>query len=597
MGVFLQLNSIHKRYGKQVIFDGACASFGDEHKIGVIGRNGAGKTTLCRLLTREEEFDDGEIVRTSSLRLGYLEQQDAFESDETVTDFLVRYTGKEEWQCGKVAGRFQLKNELLDAKIGKMPGGYRTRVKIAAMLAQEPNFLVLDEPTNFLDLRTLLLFENFLKDYSGGFLIVSHDREFLKRTCTHTLEVENGQLSLFPAPVEDYLDFKLEQIQQVEKYNRKVEAQQKRVQTFIDRFRAKARRASLVQSRIKHLNKLQKIDIEHPIRNVRIRLPQVEPKKGAALRCQTLAIGYPEHTVADDIHLEVERGQHIAVLGDNGEGKTTFLRTIAGELSARAGEYQWGYGLSPAYYAQHVYETLNPGEDVLSYLERASATEVTRQEVLDLAGSLLFGGDEVRKPVSVLSGGERSRMCLAGLLLSRNPVLLLDEPTNHLDFETVEALGYALNQYNGTIFFTSHDRTFVNLVATGIVEVKQGKVRLYPADYQSYVYYVERSCADGDPVPQEAPEEEKPKEKSSYQQAKELKSRLRKLRSMTAENEARLAAHQQEREAVIRYFADNPTVYSREHSERLAELTRLIEEAETEWLELHEELESLESGG
>ena len=210
MKVLLQLSQIRKRYGAQIVLDDATVAFGEGQKIGIIGRNGAGKSTLCKIITGHEEADGGEMVKSPNLRLSYLEQHDPYKPEETVLGFLMRYTGKEEWQCGKVAGRFQMKNAMLEATIGSLSGGYRTRVKLISMLLHDPNFLMLDEPTNYLDLKTLILLEEFLQDYDGGFVIVSHDREFLKKTCEHTLEIEKGSCTLYPGSVEEYLVFKEE---------------------------------------------------------------------------------------------------------------------------------------------------------------------------------------------------------------------------------------------------------------------------------------------------------------------------------------------------------------------------------------------------
>jgi ATP-binding cassette subfamily F protein 3 len=491
--VLLQLNDIHKSYGARVILEDATASFLENQKIGVIGRNGAGKSTLCKIITGHEEADGGDLVRSSELRLSYLEQHDPYKLDETVMGFLMRYTHKEEWQCGKVAGRFQLKNELLNTPIGSLSGGYRTRVKLASMLLADPNFLILDEPTNYLDLKTLILLEEFLQDYDGGFLIVSHDREFLKKTCHHTLEVENGSCMLYPGSVEEYLIFKEEQKEQALSYNKNIEAKQKQLQIFVDRFRAKASKASQAKSKMKQIEKLKTIEVGHPLGNVHIRIPVVERKNGIAFTCDGLAIGYPEKLVANKINLEIHQGARVAVLGDNGQGKTTFLRTLAGDLPLKAGKFRWGHALKIGYYAQHVFTAIDPDTDVYTHLSNMAANGVTSQEILNLAGSFLFKGNDVRKKASVLSGGERARLCLAGLLLTKSQVLLFDEPTNHLDFETVEALGRALKEFSGTLFFISHDRTFVNLVASEIVEVNNGMVRRYPGTYEDYVYHLEKT--------------------------------------------------------------------------------------------------------
>ncbi len=491
MKVLLQLNDIHKSYGALVILKGATASFAENQKVGVIGRNGAGKSTLCKIITGHEEEDGGTITKSSSLRLSYLEQQDPYSLEETVIEFLRRHSGKEEWECGKIAGRFQLKRGLLETQIGALSGGYRTRVKLASMLLADPNFLILDEPTNFLDLKTLILLEEFLKDYRGGFLIVSHDREFLKKTCEDTLEIENGGCTFYPGSVEEHLIFKEEQKEQAISDNKNVEAKQKQLQAFVDRFRAKASKAAQAKSKMKQIKRMKTIEVGHPLSNVRIKIPPVERKNGFALRCGNLSIGYPEKQVAGGISVEVDQGSHVAVLGDNGQGKTTFLRTIAGDLAVKGGSYSWGYNLKIGYYAQHVFSELSSDMDVYTYLSEKADASVSRQEILNMAGSFLFKGDDVKKKFSVLSGGERARACLAGLLLGKNHALLLDEPTNHLDFETVEVLGRALKSFAGTLFFISHDRTFVNWVATKIVEVKDGSVRLYPGKYEEYVYHLE----------------------------------------------------------------------------------------------------------
>ncbi len=593
MKVLLQLNDIHKSYGAHVILQGATASFLENQKIGVIGRNGAGKSTLCKIITGHEEADRGTLIRSAELRLSYLEQHDPYKLDETVIAFLMRYTQKQEWQCGKVAGRFQLKNELLHAMIGSLSGGYRTRVKLASMLLAEPNFLILDEPTNYLDLKTLILLEEFLQDYDGGFLIISHDREFLKKTCEHTLEVENGSCMLYPGSVEEYLIFKEEQKEQALSYNKNIEAKQKQLQTFVDRFRAKASKASQAKSKMKQIEKLKKIEVDHPLGNVHIRIPMVERKNGIAFSCEGLAIGYPEKLVANKISLEIHQGARVAVLGDNGQGKTTFLRTLAGDLHLKAGKFRWGHGLKIGYYAQHVFTALDPETDVYTHLSNVAAPGVTSQEILNLAGSFLFKGEDVRKKASVLSGGERARLCLAGLLLTKSQVLLFDEPTNHLDFETVEALGRSLKSFSGTLFFISHDRTFVNLVASEIVEVNNGMVRRYPGSYEDYVYHLEKTLKmelGQLESPKTQTENPAAKLKSDYHLKKEMESEKRKLNSRLRKIEVEISSYKKEREAIGQDFMNDSMSWSREHHERYDALAKLIEVNEQLWLELTSKL-------
>ena len=235
MTVLLQINDICKAFGAVKILDNASGSFSDDQKVGVIGRNGAGKSTLCRIITGHEVADSGNITRNAALRLSYLEQHDMFKPGESVLDFLMRTTRSEHWECGQMASRFQLGNELLDEAVRNLPGGYQTRVKLAAMLLGDPNFLILDEPSNYLDLSTLILLENFLLNFRGGYLVVSHDREFLKRTCDHTLEIENGELALYPGDIEEYFEFKEEQLAQKQAYNRGVEKRRDQLQAFVPR--------------------------------------------------------------------------------------------------------------------------------------------------------------------------------------------------------------------------------------------------------------------------------------------------------------------------------------------------------------------------
>lgn len=604
MPVLLQINEIDKAYGAAKIFENASASFSDDQKIGVIGRNGAGKSTLCRIITGHESADSGTITRNNILRLSYLEQHDAFRPGETTLKFLMRSTRSEHWQCAQMAVRFQINNQMLEEAVQNLPGGYQTRVKLAAMLLGSPNFLVLDEPSNYLDLNTLILLENFLLSFRGGYLIVSHDREFLKRTCDHTLEVENGQLTLYPGDIEEYFEFKEEQIEQKQAYNRGIEKKRDQLQAFVDRFRAKASTATRAQSKMKQLARLKTIEIAHPMSTVRIRIPSVESKAGVAFSCEDLTIGYPEKEVASGIRCEIERGHHVAVLGNNGEGKTTFLKTIAGQLQPKTGALRWGTGLKIAYYAQHVFSILDPEDDVYAHLAREAAAGVNRQDVLNIAGSFLFRGDDVGKKVKVLSGGERARLVLAGLLLSKSHVLLLDEPTNHLDFETVEALGAALKDFPGTLVFISHDRTFVNLVATHILEIKKGRILQYPGTYEDYVYHLEQVARGEASEPEPEVRRKTPSKESSVISYKdepkspkkgEQWAELNKIKKAMDRIERRMHHHIEEREKILLEMAKNPLHYSKERNLRLKEHQIQIEKAEGEWRSWHSKYQSMET--
>jgi len=597
MKTLIQLNNLSKGYGTVELFDKVNFGITSTGKIGVIGRNGSGKSTLCKMITGEEEPDAGTIDKHRDLRLSYLKQEDPFNPEETVMNFLMRSTKKEEWNCGKIAGRFHLKNELLtDTPIGKLSGGYQTRVKLTAMLLSEPNFLMLDEPSNFLDLHTLILLETFLQDYAGAFLIISHDREFLMKTCKETLEIERGKLAYFPGNIEEYLAYKEEQIEHLKRQNKNIEMKQRQLQVFIERFRAKNTKARQAQSKIKISERLKRIDIPKSLSSIRIRIPRVEVRKGYAVVCKDLNIGYRDRTVAEDITLHIDRGLRIAVLGDNGQGKTTFLRSIAGELPVRNGEYRWSKHSDIGYYAQNVYESLNPEEDVFTYLSRNAAPGVFRQDIMDMAGNFLFKGEDIYKPIGVLSGGERARLCLAGLLLAKKTVLLLDEPTNHLDFETVEALGAALHEYKGTVLFVSHDRTFVNMVTTGIIDVKDGRIIHYPGSYEEYVYHLKQTAlgeTDSFIQPEEKREIKPEKKKSDYHIRKELNSQINKLQKKIKEAERKIRDYEKEKKDIAELFSREPESYSLVKSQRFERLSWLIEEKEDIWFGLQDELEGL----
>ncbi|HJN09839.1 MAG TPA: ABC-F family ATP-binding cassette domain-containing protein [Pirellulaceae bacterium] len=498
MAVLLQIRGAHKSYGDQVLLDDAEATLTEDVKVGFIGRNGAGKSTLLRILLGEEELDAGEVIHHPNLRIGYLRQHDPFLPGELVHDFLMRDSEQPDWKCGEVAGQFELKGAYLNGPVSALSGGWQTRVKLAALLLHEPNLLLLDEPTNFLDLRTQILLEHFLRGFREACLIVSHDRAFLRATCTHTLDVTRGKLTMFPGKIDTFLENQAERTEHDRRVNETVRTKQKQLKKFIDRNRAGANTASQARSKTKQLErlKLSEIAVDEP--TARIRAPLVQPRQGPAVRCQDLTMGYPDYEVATDIQLEIEHGQRVAIVGDNGEGKTTLLRTLVGSLEPLAGQARWGHGCEIGVYAQHVYSTLPEHQTVIEYLEYQANAGTTHQDILAQAGALLFRDAHVQKKIAVLSGGERARLCLAGLLLGTYNILVLDEPGNHLDVETVDVLANALIAYRGTVIFTSHDRYFMKLLATTVIEVRDGNAKNYLGNYDAYLYAMNREIDEGE---------------------------------------------------------------------------------------------------
>ncbi len=547
MAVLIQINNAHKSYGDQVLLDGAEASIVEGAKVGFVGRNGAGKSTLLRIMLGEEELDSGQLVAHPRLRVGYLRQHDPFLPGETTIEFLQRDSGQAEWKCGEVAGKFELKGDYLAGPVSSLSGGWQTRVKLAALLLHEPNLLLLDEPTNFLDLRTQILLEHFLRNFRGGILVVSHDRAFLKGTCDQTLDLSRGKLTLYPGKIEEFIQYQAERVEHDLKVNQSIVTKQKQLQRFIDKNRAGANTASQARSKQKQLDRLQTTEIAGMERTACIRAPRVNPRQGTVLRTADLTIGYPEHEVAKNINLEIEHGQRAAIVGDNGQGKTTLLRSLVGSLDLLGGDVKWGHASDIGTYAQHVYSTLPEKKTVLEYLEYQAMPGTTTQDILALAGALLFRDSHVQKKIKVLSGGERARLCLAGLLLGDHNILVLDEPGNHLDVETVEALARAFFDYKGTILFTSHDRHFMSRVATNIIEVRDGNARNYMGNYDAYLYSINQEIAEGERVHQSAarrqPEPpdvpaERQTQKMNRKQQKEIKRLEQKITALEADKKS-----------------------------------------------------------
>ncbi|AMV17751.1 ABC-F family ATP-binding cassette domain-containing protein [Planctomyces sp. SH-PL14] len=591
MAVLLQVRNAHKSYGGQVLLDGAECSITDDVKVGFVGRNGAGKSTLLKVLLGEEELDRGEVIRHPKLRLGYLRQHDAFQPGETVLDFLMRDSGQPDWKCGEVAGEFEIKGAYLEGPVSKLSGGWQTRVKLAALLLHDPNLLLLDEPTNFLDLRTQILLEHFLRHYDQACLIVSHDRGFLGATCQHTLELSRGKLTMFPGKIDAFLENMAERREHDERVNAGIQAKRKHLEEFIAKNKARASTATRAKSREKQLEKLEEVEVAADEPTVSIRPPQVEPRKGAALRCIDVSIGYPERTIAKEIGVEVDHQSRAAIVGDNGQGKTTFLRTIVDSLKPVSGEVRWGYGCDIGVYAQHVYTSLPPKQTVYEYLEAVAPAGTKTQEILNGAASLLFRGGDIKKKISVLSGGERARLCLAGLMLSKYTVLILDEPGNHLDVDTVDSLAEALLAYKGTVIFTSHDRHFMKRLATHVIEVRDGRVVNYNGNYDAYMYAVNKEIDEGEREAakgmSKAPQDVL-KAKAVVKKPDRGEREIRKEMNNVEKTIARLDEEKKKANAQLMEATD-PKEAMRLHQEVTTLATQLTE-AEEKWCALQEEL-------
>lgn len=490
----LQLHNATKQYGSKVLFDRARFAINASEHVGVIGPNGAGKTTLFKILVGQESLDEGELTKANSLRIGYLEQESEWSLNSISEDYLAEQCVKPIWDLKQIGKGLGLTEDHFQSKLTALSGGYRMRMKLLYLIGLEPDLMLLDEPTNFLDLESILALEKFLQDYKGAFLLISHDREFLRRTTEYTLEVEGQEIIKFPGHIDDYFEQK-EEVQKIKAQQAaNLDAKRKHIQEFVDRFRAKATKARQAQSRMKQLDKMETIEIKAlPVRS-RIQLPTPIQTGKEVILLKDADLGYADKKILNRVNITIERGSRLGVVGFNGAGKSTLLKSLAGRIDLLSGERKLGYQVELSYFAQHLTEDLIPEDTVLDSLQRKAYRDTTKQEILNIAGSLLFSGDDIYKKVKVLSGGEKTRVALGQILLQKKPLLLMDEPTNHLDFDTVNALSEALAEFKGTLVTVSHDRSFIKRVANKIIEIRNGQVEVYPGTYEDYLWSLEKGA-------------------------------------------------------------------------------------------------------
>lgn len=575
----IEIKNLHKEYGRQVVLDDISFNILEGQKIALIGRNGAGKSTLLNIVTNQIEADAGEVLTLPWARMGSVAQHETLPKDASTQEYLESRSGKQSWEVAKLASRFGLHETELATAPHLLSGGYQMRVKLLAMLLLDPNLLILDEPVNYLDLPTQMLLERFLQTFNGSFILTSHDREFLKNTCELTIEVERGKIIHYPGGVEDYLAWKDEQHELALKHNKKLAREISHTQIFVDRFRYKASLATRAQSKLKHIARLRRdlVRIEDDLAKARMSIHCPPLPEGNAMRAEGLSIGYNGHAIAKNITFEILRGQKVVIVGENGRGKSTLLKTLAEKIPAIEGTIKWWHRSSIGYFDQLTTNSLIAEETVLQYLTRLAPSQASTERLLMMAGNFLFCNDDLEKPTQVLSGGERARLCLAGLLLVEHNTLLLDEPTNHLDVETAEALANALKEYNGTVILVSHARTFVNALAEVVFEIHGGTLRKFLGSYEDYVAALSEVALDESPRKEPAETS-----KSSAEERALTKERKRQAVKL----EAQIKDLETEKSAILAYYFENPTDYAPEKSARLSIINEELRQLEQKWLEL-----------
>ena len=539
----IRLESIERQFGTQVLFDGLSWTIQPQSRLGLVGPNGTGKTTLLRMIAGMDRPDGGQVLRPNALRIGYLPQEvetieggsvlgvvlAGFEEIQTLEDRLedlerqmsrldaadpelARLTGT----YGELRQRFELLGgdqveararsilsglgvgeDLHHSDVEQLSGGWRMRVVLARLLLSEPGLLLLDEPTNHLDLEAIDWLEGFLQSYEGAFVVVSHDRYFLNRMVREIAELDRGVITPFPGSYDAYLVEREARRERMEAAARQQAKERAKVERFIERFRYKNTKAKQVQSRIKALEKEEQIVVEKRSGTVRFGFPPAPRSGDIAVRIESLAKSYGDNQVYDSLDLLIKRGDRLALIGPNGAGKSTLLKLLAGKVDHDDGVLELGHNVLRQYYAQHQLEELDPDATVLDEMETVAPPDL-RPRLRSMLGSFLFRGDAVEKKVAVLSGGEKARLALCKMLVRPMNLLLLDEPTNHLDLPSREILEDAINQFEGTLVLISHDRYFINRVATSIAMVGGGRAEVHDGDYDSYLEWKRWRASQGE---------------------------------------------------------------------------------------------------
>src|SRR5271157_1920040 len=529
----IQLNGAGKRYGPKILFEGVDWLVTPKERTGLVGANGTGKSSLLKVLAGIEGLDSGTISVQRGVSIGYLPQEGlslsgrsvfaecmtvfhelrALEEEQeqlaarmgeldpagseyaAVADRFHRAEGEFrardgfaiEAQVGTVLGGLGFGERDWKRRTEEFSGGWQMRIALAKLLLQKPNLLLLDEPTNHLDLEARNWLEEYLTTYPNAFILISHDRYFLDITVKRIVEIWNKQMHFYAGNYDQYLAAKTTRKEQLESAYKTQHDRIEQLEVFINRFRYTATKAKQVQSRIKELEKMERIEIPEEEKTVHFSFPQPKPSGRIVAELANVAKSYGGHKVFEKVSFMIERGERIALVGVNGAGKSTLIKLLAGQEPLTAGEYKLGHNVGPDYFAQDQYKELDPEARILDDLGELSPAS-TQTQLRSLLGCFLFSGDDVFKRIGVLSGGERNRYALLKMLLHPANFLLLDEPTNHLDLRAKDVLLEALMKYTGTVVFVSHDRYFIDKLATRVFEIGEGKVEIYPGNYEDYLW-------------------------------------------------------------------------------------------------------------
>ena len=632
--IILQANKIERSFAGEVLFDNINLQVDERDRIALVGKNGAGKSTLLKILVGEEEPTSGEINKKKDISLSYLAQDSRFESENTIYDEMLhvfddlRRTEKQlrqmELEMGEKSGEdlnklmsdydrlsenfrqaggftyeadirailngFKFDESMWQMKIAELSGGQNTRLALAKMLLEKPNLLVLDEPTNHLDIETIAWLENYLVNYSGALIIVSHDRYFLDKVATITLDLTKHSLDRYVGNYTRFVELKEQKLATEAKNYEKQQKEIAALEDFVNRNLVRASTTKRAQSRRKQLEKMERLDKPEAGKKSANMTFQSEKTSGnIVLTVENAAVGYDGEVLSQPINLDLRKMNAVAIVGPNGIGKSTFIKSIVDQIPFIKGEKRFGANVEVGYYDQ-TQSKLTPSNTVLDELwnDFKLTPEV---EIRNRLGAFLFSGDDVKKSVGMLSGGEKARLLLAKLSMENNNFLILDEPTNHLDIDSKEVLENALIDFDGTLLFVSHDRYFINRVATHVLELSENGSTLYLGDYD---YYVDKKAEMEINQMEEASTSNQVKEASpvnDYQAQKESQKEVRKLMRQIENLEAEIEELEIQSQAISEQMLEtNDAGKLMELQAELDKISHRQEEAMLEWEELSEQV-------
>jgi len=632
--IILQANKIERSFAGEVLFDNINLQVDERDRIALVGKNGAGKSTLLKILVGEEEPTSGEINKKKDISLSYLAQDSRFESENTIYDEMLyvfddlRRTEKQlrqmELEMGEKSGEdlnklmsdydrlsenfrqaggftyeadirailngFKFDESMWQMKIAELSGGQNTRLALAKMLLEKPNLLVLDEPTNHLDIETIAWLENYLVNYSGALIIVSHDRYFLDKVATITLDLTKHSLDRYVGNYSRFVELKEQRLATEAKNYEKQQKEIAALEDFVNRNLVRASTTKRAQSRRKQLEKMERLaKPEAGKKSANMTFQSEKTSGNVVLTVENVAIGYDGEILSEPINLDLRKMNAVAIVGPNGIGKSTFIKSIVDQIPFIKGEKRFGANVEVGYYDQ-TQSKLTPSNTVLDELwnDFKLTPEV---EIRNRLGAFLFSGDDVKKSVGMLSGGEKARLLLAKLSMENNNFLILDEPTNHLDIDSKEVLENALIDFDGTLLFVSHDRYFINRVATHVLELSENGSTLYLGDYD---YYVDKKAEMEVSLAEEASTSNQAKESSpvnDYQAQKESQKEVRKLMRQIENLEAEIEELESQSQAISEQMLEtNDADKLMELQAELDKISHRQEEAMLEWEELSEQV-------